>query len=105
MIPKIAIEKAQSIGWKPRCQKIHMHRNQCVFALDPTFWQALGKALGWKAEVCFICGEKLPCWCDRSDIAYDGDEKIPEWKFHAHRFYDKVLQSEDTSNFWEELLK
>lgn len=83
-------------------------------ALDPTFWQALGKALGWGDTDLRNNHEPYP---------------VPWYLLHAHRFYDLVLNGSSTvaaahhfkeyasfnilegkednevSRFWEELLK
>lgn len=98
-IPKEAIEKAITGGWTPegmdglniqfRNKSINFYvsgfldvKGTFIFthqeiALDPTFWQALGKALRWHPDFCFAA---------------------------AHRFYDLILQSKDTDDFWQELL-
>lgn len=51
-------------------------------ALDPLFWQVLGKALGWV------------------DAAYNPNA----WQWNARRYFDLVLTGGDTSKFWKELL-
>lgn len=51
-----------------------------AIALDPTFWQALGKALGWNER--YMSGYPV-----------------------AHRFYDLILQGKPIDEFWAELLK
>lgn len=61
-------------------------------ALDPTFWQALGKALGW---------DKLADgrnW-EASKYGY-----MEVWRHHAHRFYDLILTGELIDKFWADLL-
>jgi hypothetical protein len=60
---------------------------QEVIALDPTFWQALGKSLGWKTT-----------------IADDGMEATDVWSVEAHRFYNIILEGQNTEAFWDELL-
>lgn len=75
-------------------QSAHTHHdnkkhNSASIALDPTFWQALGKALGWldvtatKKHVCPDC-------C--------------EWMKHAQEFYDLILTGHDTEKFWNDLI-
>lgn len=60
-------------------------------ALDPTFWQALGKSCGWgkcaQGYHIHIC------------------EALNRWQREAHRFYDLILTGGDTEKFWEEILK
>ena len=62
---------------------------QAQIALDPSFWQSLGKTLGW---------EKCAEGCE-------GDCKVGVWKKKARRFYDLILTGGDTEKFWDELLK
>lgn len=68
MIPKQAIKKAIEGGWEPSefreraywrtrrpIRPLNRHQLSASItlheiALDPTFWQALGKALGWAAQ-------------------------------------------------------
>jgi hypothetical protein len=96
MIPKQAIEKAIEGGWN---DKIGGHYEEIGFwqtiALDPTFWQALGKALGWNGLIL----ELIPD-ADRGKIIDPN-----EWHGHALDFYDLILTGGDTEAFWNELLK
>jgi hypothetical protein len=55
--------------------------------LDPLFWQALSKALGWK------------------EFAGRGEGSYPIWKWQAHRYFDLVLTGGNKEKFWEELLQ
>lgn len=108
-IPKSAIEKAISGGWyvggkidyrflKEGFVEIiptgledasdddlsERHKfTLAEIALDPTFWQALGKALGWPT-IRSIEGQA--------------------WQRNAHRFYDLILQGQSTEEFWDKLL-
>lgn len=73
--------------------------------LDPLFWQALGKARGWKEEKCM----------DESDFpnASDGFKLILkeiiipvreyDWKYNAIRYFETRLSSGDLKSFWENL--
>ena len=56
-------------------------------ALDPLFWQALGKALGW----------------NKIDAA-DWQDGVPTWKNQWHRFIDHLAEGKDTTQFWDDLL-
>lgn len=98
-IPKEAIEKAIEGKWQPNYLFDMMpatnyfallEEDFARIALDPTFWQALGKALGWRTGMTF------------ADI-FDGRE-LSGWEYHAHRFYDLILQGKDTTDFWKEIL-
>lgn len=98
-------------------------------ALDPSFFQALGKALGWDknknleytliadAEVRWIrMGQEteLPAIIDRHNeenrMKYRIHEAIKDieardWKYHAQCFYDLILTGGSTDEFWDDLLK
>lgn len=58
----------ESVGWEE-------------IALDPAFWQALGKQLGW---------------------APMGEATVEKgsWFSYAHGFYDLILTGGDTEKFW-----
>lgn len=123
MIPKQAIEKAIEGGWKP-LKTIVVHdtdafeqidyqtivfyngtnvelgapigrRNLYSIALDPTFWQALGKVLRWAETITNtdVCTECLDNY------------KPVGWHQNALRFYDLILTGKSTEEFWEEILK
>ncbi len=99
MIPKLAIEKAFTGGYpvwgfedKENIVVLHdssgvkRHLNNAEVVLDPTFWQALGKALGW---------------------APIGEATLERgtWFSNAHGFYSLILIGGDTAKFWEEILQ
>lgn len=91
-----------------------------VLALDPLFWQALGKALGWeggKIRMCIGCGIALR-WNEQPDmdgrhggkngcgsdiIEYEG-----QWLIEMHRLIDRIAETSftggDTEKFWEEIM-
>lgn len=103
MIPQKAISLAIEEGWSPIPEvkfdwKIgevknstvyfpypkggHLEAALAIIALDPTFWQALGKALGWH-----------------------GNEYLRgEWYWQARQHHDLILTGGDTEKFWNELL-
>lgn len=110
MIPQQAITKAIEGGWKPKNTEITGNclpvgngwsfvqlrssledaRFFVVFsdiALDPTFWQALGKALGWKE------------W-KTTALIYDE----LTWYYQGRRFCYLILTGGDTEKFWADLL-
>jgi hypothetical protein len=58
------------------------------FVLDPQFWVALSKALGWE----------LIDYCRECDSATEG------WKYYAHLYFDLVLTGGDTEKFWQDLI-
>lgn len=107
MIPKQAIEKAIEGGWSPKYghhsdlvdsngEWIGVENSRVVsyaeIALDPTFWQALGKVLGWVRLT-------------KVDENPTRRAAVPTCNEYAHRFYDLILTSGDTDKFWDEILK
>lgn len=86
---KLAIEKGgyvADIGWQETTYQGFNERNRIV--LDPEFWKALGKALGWgKSEL------------------WENDINIPHWKLHALRFFELKLTGGDEEKFWSDLLQ
>lgn len=75
------------------------------FFLDPLFWQALGKSLGWKGEHFYMTFEKQ----DDDDIDNPEKEETkhfePLWLYHWHRFIDHLASGKSADSFFEELLK
>ncbi len=143
MIPKTAIDKAIEGGWnmggiatahtvkhqgdriyfengksKNGTSKMYTSYSLSTIALDPTFWQALGKSLGWKyGNVCECGGSISDCIINSKRVIgykyqcfgicgkfYEGINRH-EWDMNAHRFYDLILTGGDTEKFWEEILK
>ena len=66
--------------------------------LDPLFWQALGKAMGWKI------GDDYDYLYNASESLKVGQGKMDDWLYHAHRFLDHVLASKPAESFFSELL-
>lgn len=64
--------------------------------LDPLFWQALGRALGWQhiVHVHKYVGHSL-----------DKEWTEPAWLYHWHRFIDHLASNGDTDTFFQEILK
>lgn len=88
-IPREAIEKAIEGGWNPSgsatisMQEAIERLRYEEIALDPTFWQALGKSLGWAG----------------------GNETAEMFAAtQLHKFVDLILQGKSTEAFWQELL-
>lgn len=64
--------------------------------LDPLFWQALGKALGWDEK------DK-----ELKTSYHDGVGFVspwPHWKYFWHLFIDHCAEGKDIDSFFEELL-
>lgn len=104
MIPREIISKAIAGGWKDT------HKSYCVItwqeiALDPAFWMALGKEMGW-GWYCIDCGEKadsLSFYC--SNCEHNVRLNVG-WKQHAPIFYDLILRKasqEEISAYWASL--
>jgi hypothetical protein len=98
MIPTEAIEKAIDGGWTGwpypffDARLVGPKMEWQKFALDPSFWQSLGKALGWQLNA-------EPTWNGKS-------RPIEGWHYEARRFYDIILLNggNGLKTFWDELL-
>jgi hypothetical protein len=102
MIPQEAIEKAIQGGWLEDSQIDAVDDGKCYFqtmnggelsewqitweeiALDPSFWQSLGKALGWPLR---------------------NDGTTEWWGCVAADFCRVILTGGDTDKFWKEILQ
>lgn len=126
MIPKLAIEKAIEGGWKniylpnvPFEVKIteskylvvtHSNGHEVVvcpiaeIALDPTFWQCLGKMLEW-GDSCCHCNEHGFYEVYRHQAVCGLSSARAPWQIRAERLYHLILTGGDTHKFWDELLK
>jgi len=61
--------------------------------LDPTFWQSLGKALGWGYIV--VCPV-----CDESD--YEKTRNVEEWLYHWHKFIDYLAEGKNPQDYFKD---
>jgi hypothetical protein len=73
------------------------HGTQVAFiVLDPSFWQALGKAMGWSGKV------------DMKFINAFGNTivftDLPRWEMHWHKFIHHIAEGKDADSFFQELL-
>jgi hypothetical protein len=93
------IEKAKEGGYEiPSSRYATKHFNIKVIFLDPSFWQCLGKALGWSDyAVCRDCG-KTQC---ESNFHQAGVKA--EWLYHWHRFIDHLAEGGPVESFFETL--
>lgn len=125
---KLAIEKGGYMGgWQEWWEfEEHRNRNEWVLrhnadwddfitfkeiALDPLFWQSLGKALGWADEVTSAGNRKEHAFpqyyrdeTDKINKAWEKCIKQPEWLFHAREYFNLILTGGDTEKFWKGLL-
>jgi hypothetical protein len=97
VIPNDVLDKATEGGWRDdtiRYQAIravtgsHMVPVE-VMALDPTFWQALGKSLEW---------------VDFHDKHHEECPYMHCWLNVANIFARVVLLGDSTDDFWKEIL-
>ncbi len=121
---KLAIEKGgyknpyeyseQVARFFPRMAGHLSHRKMILSAtaLDPLFWQALGKALGWGKYICEYCRNDFDPPETRAEVHALCIEHglckgmwVEGWKPRAHRYFDLLLTGGDTEKFWNELLK
>lgn len=106
-IPKEAIEKAIEGGWNPVgsnalsvYEAVDPLRPQEI-ALDPTFWQALGKNLGYDADSTKIWNST---WVRQSFKTEKQLVLSDDWQNMALDFHDLILQEKDPTAFWDEIL-
>jgi len=121
-----AIQKAISNGWrkdlvqqyedlacshtKPLERIIDVPKEK-IF-IDPAFWQALGKAMGWGILYCERCNQKaIPVREKESDPEYWKDccpkKKLSYGQsslYHQHRFIDHLAEGKDAESFFEKLI-
>jgi hypothetical protein len=72
-----------------------------TIVLDPLFWQALGKALGWSETAWFTFHVRDEGDSNRDDMNFD----ISLAEYFAHKYFQVVLTGGDTEKFWKELIK
>lgn len=108
MTTQQAIEKAIEGGWNKEYKVshhgefgdvllVHGMRSKALIEaeilLDPFFWQALGKSMGWKEE--YYIQPKL---LDDSKVKIRA-EYIDVW----HRFIDHLAEGKDIKSYFESL--
>jgi hypothetical protein len=91
--------------WKHNNSSFSLEHNDVV--VDPEFWKALGKALGWgdKCKDCYI-GEPHE-WCQHGSHLdmYGKYWKNAPWADAASRYFDIKLTGGDEDAFWKGLLQ
>jgi hypothetical protein len=63
------------------------------FCYDPLFWQALGKAMGWRTEPYYDL------------VLNDKCREVHFWKIIWHRFIEHLAEGKDADSFFNYLLK
>ena len=105
---KTAIEKAIKLsiegGYKPyviESSGLQSYYESYKIFLDPLFWQALGKAMGWEKYDDNKCPHNGMCGlrCEGSKII------VPGWMSRWHRFIDALASGQSAESFFKELLK
>lgn len=83
-----AIQKAIEGGYSMmQWEEKYMPEIYESYLLDPLFWQAIGKTMGWeKFYTPYLRGQT-------------------EWQSNWHRFIDHLAEGKDAENFFNELLK
>lgn len=109
MIPQRIIEKAIAGGWKGALSNGDdtYSFNPFEVALDPTFWQALGKVLGWgegEYQIRFYHNKVRIHKPEDEEVEFGFAKNVDAAQVHAHRFYDLILQGKPTDSFWNEIL-
>lgn len=101
-----AIWKAIEGGFDQKYAHYAQWEHQVETLLDPSFWQLLGKVLGWKTDQ-FWDEVGARSFCRRCGINehFDDDEPecIPQWKWNWHRFIDHLAAGKTTEEFFEGL--
>lgn len=95
---KEAIQKAIEGGWD--IHWVHAvgisevaERHSERVLLDPTFWQALGKSLGWKETA-------------QTGLYKDGYAQIMSgWKYNWLLFINHLAEGKDPDDYFNQLLK
>lgn len=84
-----AITKAIEGGWNKESIVQPMDTGPANLAkaiLDPSFWQSLGKAMGWNKLYYTIC-----------------HQKVSPWLFHWHRLIDHLADGGSIESYFEKL--
>lgn len=86
------IQKAIEGGWVAKCcfkPEKNWHWYKGDIFLDPLFWQALGKAMGW--------GKKM--------VSDKGVRMRDTSNYYWHHFIDHLASGENADDFFKELCK
>ena len=113
-----AIKQAVKGGWKKNSRIIdvtfgggvvfakkrgHIYQetlNLAEILQDPAFWQALGKARGWKKEYLLTIDEFLPPPVGKF---FEYGAELEEWAYHALRYFETRLSNGDLTAYWRSL--
>ena len=72
--------------------------------LDPSFWQSLGKAMGWK-PVHETCGSEMSLLHGDSHcvVCREDTSEYQAWLYHWHRFIDHLAEGKSAESFFEKM--
>jgi hypothetical protein len=92
---KKAIELAIKGGWKMPLgfQGWASEAAIPIATNDPSFWQCLGKELGWEKEVTYY------------NSFTDGKENNDPWRLHWHQFLEALMDGKTPDQFFNSLLE
>lgn len=103
-----AIEKATKGGWKGLGE--HFTYGEIFF--QPTFWQALGKEMGWDKKVVIRRGTVLGNWCAPPNSGLRGEcfeevgfgmDYVDAWLFRWHSFIDALAEGRTAEEWFKNL--
>jgi hypothetical protein len=109
-----AYKLAKEAGYEGRVYSSHGE------LLDPEFWRALGKAMGWGGSATWVCTDTCDWWCNdckfglvkqtETPLEFRGGvhvdcPKSKLWLVNWHRFIDHLAEGKDAESFFNELLK
>lgn len=75
-----------------------------TFLVDPSFWESLGKGLGWQGFRKSAGDSTWALYDSKSDGVFD-TSWMPEYKYKWHKFIDHLAENKDPQLFFKELLK
>lgn len=92
---ELAVQKG---GYNPDHEKYPYFQ---MFVLDPLFWQALGKVLGWDYSHVKNASKHVVLPTDEGGTVTYFDDS-PE--YHALRYHYLALTGGNTEKFWKDLI-
>lgn len=98
-----AIKRAIEGGWKPKSTPTGLYHFQSFdgYLIDPLFWQALGKAEGWKSRFEISTGL---VWEDTLECPMSDGKLVDKWEYEMHRFIDHLIAEKPIDDFFNNLL-
>ena len=89
------IEKAIEGGWKDEREDGNTFAD-CL--IDHSFWQSLGKALGWKPRARDEV-QNMPSY----EWEYQGAVAMYSWEYYWHRLIDHLADGKTIETYFESL--